>query len=71
MCVEQIAPPGRSVIPVLCIPMMKQSRNSASEGKTAPLPPMSHCSAGMMGFRITVYRDGSGILDRMGSQDVA
>ena len=46
MWVERMAPPDKSVMTVLCIPMMKQSKNSAREGKTKP-PSVSHCSAVM------------------------
>ena len=43
MCVERMAPPDKSVITVLCIPMMKHNKNKAKDGKTVLPIPMFHC----------------------------
>ena len=42
MCVERMAPPDKSVITVLCIPMMKHIKNKANDGKTKFPSPMFH-----------------------------
>ena len=47
MCVERIAPPDRSVMTVVCIPMMKHSKNNAKDGMIKSALPKSHCKAVM------------------------